>query len=625
MKRINEVLCLKKTLNFVLFMALLLNFSITGSGLCQSDNSLKKQFENKISEWLGVAVHVNDYRLEYATIHLSGIQIGDSKQPEKPHGQIDKLSVTCDFMSLLGGKLILNDISLGKTNINLTRNRHGTFFPDKPKNESSKESNSSFADLPFLNLSGNSITINLSEITKGRFVKFSLKDLKLSRNKDSDKLSIESSSFLESGIAATAVDASLEIGLKLALSGFLSKPDAEGTATVKKLKVKNAALKQEASIDEGIIKINDGRLQLDELKGKWGKSAMTLSGEVKNISDFSFRFSYAVNPIMLEEFSQIFVGQSGITFSGQGSTSGSISGSRKSFNLVGELAWPSFKIEAPVANGSRDKFVFPFKNVASSYSYNGRQMNIENASAEIFSGKINGNGSFFYRSGLVNFDMNLTGTGLRTEQFLGENSSQKNIVSGPVNAYFKASGDSSGLTSMNGSGNLTMLNGRYQTPPVVTPLLSMVNLKEFSSGEIQSGNGTFALKSGILHTSDLLFVATAGRISYQGHVGLDTSLKGNLNIVFTEESVNKSRALQQISLDGKTASIPSKVEGTLFSPSFPGFSAEKLLELGLKRTGQKILIDVLTPRKKEPADDSSNQKKKEPKKILNDLKKIFKF
>lgn len=604
----------------VLFMFLI----ISSTAFCQSDG-IKIQFEQMVSEWLGVPVSVRDYKLEYTTLHFTGIKIGDAKQPEMPAGKIEKLSVTCDFMSLLGGKLILNDISLGKTDITLTRNQQGTFFPKKEKKDSGKNPALSFAELPFLNLTANSVSVAITETTDQRFLKVSLKNLKLSRKKDSDKLTVESDSFIESGIAAQAPDSNVEVNITLLLSGMLRAPSADGAATIKKLLIKNPVLKQQISVNHGVIKIFDRELMIDSLNGKWGKSGLRLSGAVKNFTDLSFSISYIADPIILEEFSRAFVSSNGITFRGNGATSGTISGSRKGFNITGALKWPSLRIEAPIGNGSQEKFVFPFKNVASRYSYNGKQMNFEGATAEIFSGKITGNGNLSYSSGLINFAMSLTGKNLRTEQFLGENSSQKNTVSGPVDADFKATGNSSGLGSMNGSGSLTMKNGRYQTPPVVTPLLAMVNLREFASGEIQSGQGTFALESGILHTSDLLFIAAAGKVYYNGQVGLDTSLNGKLNIMFTEEAVSKSRALQQISLDGKTASIPGNVTGTLLSPSFPGFSAEKLLELGLKRTGQKILIDILSPRKKEPENEPAEQKNKEPEKILNDLKKIFKF
>lgn len=614
----------KKMAVKLFFLLVLLICAAPDHIFCQADSGLKKQFETTVSDWIGVPVHVKDYKLEYTTVHFSGVQIGDQKKSELPHGMIDRLSVTCDLMSLIGGQLILNDISLGTMTITLTRNQQGTFFPKSSK-KSSNDSQKSFADLPFLNLTASSMVVKIIDTAASRFLNANVKTLKLSRRKDSDKLAIESSAFFETGSIKQAPDASARLELMLAMSGRLDKPEAEGTATIKDLKTHNPVLKQTVALDQGTIRISGRSLKIDEMSGYWGKSHLKLAGEVKNFDNLSFFLSYNVDPIVLEEFSQAFVSQNGIAFSGTGTTSGSISGDREKFNLLGTLQWPSFRIEAPVAGGSKDTYVFPFKNVSSSYSYNGKQINLDNATAEIFAGRITGAGKLFYRAGMMNFAMNLTGTGLRTEQFLGENSSQKNIVSGPVDATFNATGDASGLSSMNGSGSLNMKNGQYKAPPVVTPLLSMVNLQEFSSGEIQSGQGTFALKSGILHTSDLLFIAAAGKVYYQGQVGLDTSLKGKLNIVFTEESIGKSRALQQISLDGKTAGIPSNVAGTLLSPSFPGFSAEKLLELGLKRTGEKILMDILSPRKKEPEGSSVKKKEVKPQKILNDLKKIFKF
>jgi hypothetical protein len=180
---------------------------------------------------------------------------------------------------------------------------------------------------------------------------------------------------------------------------------------------------------------------------------------------------------------------------------------------------------------------------------------------------------------------------------------------------------------MQGNGSFKMLNGHYQAPPVVTPVLSMLNLRQFSSGDIESGKGSFKLKNGIMNTNDLLFIAEAGKVYYRGQVGLDTSLSGKMSIIFDQNAVSKSRVLQEISLDGKLAKIPTRVEGTLLSPSFPGLSAQKLLELGLKRKGQKMIQDILLPGRKK--DDSSKtetqQEQKRPEEqLLEGLQNIFK-
>lgn len=610
----------------VIILLLSLSFSAgVELAYAQSDSSLKTQFENKLSEFIGVPVSVDDYRLEYTTVRLSGIRIGDRKKPELPNGRIEELSATCDFMSLLGGQLILTDISLATTTLSLTRNEKGSFLPIKSGKTDNEGAEKTFADLPFVNLSGQSILIKISDHGSRRFFDLKLPEIKLSHGKGTNQLGVSFSASVETGVAGKKADANSYFSCKLDLTGTLSRPVVNGIASIDRLKIENRVLKQPINLNRGKFKIVANRLSTEDLRGSWGHSQVSISAKLENFDNFDFSLSFKADPIILEDFSQAFVNERGVTFSGRGSTSGTLSGSKKGFNLNGSLKWPSCKITAPISEKSKEKFVFPFSEVFSDYAYDGREIVFNNATAKIFAGQVRGSGRVNYRANQINFSMDLNGSGLRTEQFLGENSSQKNVVSGPVNVTFKAKGSSSGLNSMFGSGSLQMSNGNYQAPPVVTPLLSMVNLREFASGQIQSGQGSFDLQKGILHTQDLVFVAVAGKIYYRGQVGLDTSLKGKLNMIFAEEAVRKSQALQQISLDGKSANIPSNVEGTLLAPVFPGFSAEKLLELGLKRTGQKILIDILSPRKKEQADESAQPEKKDPKKILKDLQKIFKF
>jgi hypothetical protein len=609
---------------FILSFSLISSFGIAPTW-AQSDSSLKTQFEDKLSEFIGVAVKVDDYRLEYTTIHLSGISIGDQKSPDLPNGRIERLSATCDFMSLLGGQLILNDISLATMSISLTRSEKGSFFPQKTRKTANETSEMTFADLPFVNLSGKSILVKVSDQSAKRFINLNLPEIKLSHSKGSDLMSAEISVVLESGPVGKQADGSSKFSGHLNLTGKLNQPLVSGKATIEKLKIENPALKQPVAINRGTFKISGNKLITDDLSGSWGHSLVSISAKIENFNNFDFSLSFKADPIILEEFSQAFVNERGVTFSGRGSTSGTISGSKSGFKLNGSLKWPLFKIIAPISEKGSEKFVFPFAEVFSNYFYDGKEIAFKDASAKIFAGLVRGSGRLNYHLNQAHFSMDLNGTGLRAEQFLGENTTQKNVVSGPVDVTFKAKGDSSGLSSMFGSGSLKMKNGRYQAPPVVTFLLSMVNLKEFSSGEIESGQGSFLLQKGILHTQDLVFVAAAGKIYYRGQVGLDTTLKGKLNMIFAEEAVQKSQALQQISLDGKSANVPSNVEGTLLAPVFPGFSAEKLLELGLKRTGQKILIDILSPRKKDQPDESAQPAKKDPKKILKDLQKIFKF
>jgi len=298
----------------------------------------------------------------------------------------------------------------------------------------------------------------------------------------------------------------------------------------------------------------------------------------------------------------------------------------ENLSLTGSASVPRFDFDLPVSSTNRSSYLFPFIDVSSSFSYSGDVFTISSAQAKLFGGSLSGSGKVFPGKHPVQLQVNAKGSDLRAEAFLDSNTTQKQVITGPVGGTFKADGDIETLASWNGTGSLQMQNGRYNTPPVVTPFLSLVNLKEYSSGDISEASATFVIRQGIMTTNDMMFLSSAGRADYRGDVGLDTSLKGNLEIRFAPVAVAKSRVLQQISLDGKTASIPSRVEGTLLAPVFPGFKPEKLLELGLKRQGQKLLIDILNPRSKEPAsaEPAPTTKKTEPKDLLKDLGNIFK-
>ena len=621
---------MKKKTRICLYILLLSGIFFLSAYPAEAETTgIKQQFEQKISEILGVSVSVEDYKLEYTTIQLKNVRIGAPTDPERPFGKIESLSATCDFMSLLGGSLILNDVDLNSAQINLTRNPDGRFFPESPDKNASFSKELSIDDLPFLNLKAKDLKISIKEPISGQLFNVAMSEFALKRTKGESKMNLKFESSANASAKDSGRNAEARVSGNIDLQGDFFKPSANGTFKISELKLGQLFLKQPFTLSKGIFTLKENTIQTENLSGTWGRSKIRLSGHIVANDNFNFIFDYSINPIILEELSQAFISGNGLNFGGSGSASGRIKGTFANFQLTGQLTWPSFRISAPISNSNSERFVFPFKNVSGNYTYDGRKISITSAEAGIFGGKISGTGSIDTHSSPIRFSLSARGRDLRTEQFLGENSSQKNVVSGPANMIFNSSGDSSGLASMYGSGNFDMKNGRYQAPPVVTPLLAMVNLKEFSSGEIQSGNGTFNLIKGILNTDDLVFLTSAGKAFYRGQVGLDTTLNGKLNLIFAPEAVAKSRVLQQISLDGKTAGIPTRVEGTLLSPVFPGFSAEKLLELGLKRTGQKILIDILSPRKKQPDQpqekEQTDSKEKPAKKILKDLQKIFKF
>ncbi|MEW6711784.1 MAG: AsmA-like C-terminal region-containing protein [Candidatus Riflebacteria bacterium] len=595
--------------------------------LANAQSDFQKQIEKKISDFAGMPVSIGEFSLEYTTVKLRKVTVGSNEKPDKPHILVDSMSASCDFMSLLGGNLVLNDLSISSMTATIRGKAGKNFLNQSDKNKA--ESTQSFADLPFLKVNAENLTLNFSEIAPQRYLLVKLKKLDMVKGKTEAQLSGTIEGFLESGMQTPARSViSSDFKLSIKASGKLSEPVLDGTLALANLSAADPSLKQPVIFSGTEIKFSQKTAELKETSGSWQNSKVFINGNVLDMSARSFDFSFRISPLVLQNISDNFMPAEGLRFDGTGNASGKITGSRNEFRMSGLVDFPNAGIIVPVESKSKDFFKFPFKNVKAAYSYSNKKLIISDGRAEIFGGQLNGKGEIHTARPPVRFNADVTATGLMTEQFLSENSTQKNVISGPLNAQLTATGDTSGLKSWNGNGSMNMQKGRYQTPPVVTPVLKMINLAEFASGEIESGNGTFKLQQGILHTDDLNFQAQAGKAFYRGQVGLDTRLDGKMTLLFSGEAVKKSQVLQQISLDGSSADISTKVEGTLLAPVFPGFSPEKLLEFGLKRKGQKLLIDILKPKSKKSEDSNTQQEqpKKDPgKKILKDLQKIFKF
>ncbi|MFZ5950702.1 MAG: AsmA family protein [Candidatus Rifleibacteriota bacterium] len=604
----------------IVFLLLACNFAFA-----QSD--FQKQIEKKISDFAGMPVSIGEFSLEYTTVKLHKVMVGSSENPEMHHILIEDMSASCDFMSLLGGNLVLNDLSVSSMTATI-RGKFGQKFLNQPE-KSKTESTQSLADLPFLKINAENVRINIAEIGPQRYLSAKLQKLELARNKTEAQLSGEIEGSLESGVKSSTDSAiSSNFNLNVKASGKLADPDIAGKLLLKNLAATDRSLKQPVKFSDTEIQFSNKTAELKETSGSWSGSKMFLHGKMLDFSTKAYEFSFRISPLILQDISDNFMPADGLKFDGTGIASGRITGTGNAFQMSGLVDFPNAGVIVPVESRSKDFFKFPFKNVKATYSYSNKKLIISDGKAEIFGGQLNGQGEILTARPPVKFSAEVTATGLMAEQFLSENSSQKNVVSGPLNAQLTATGDTSGLKSWNGNGSMNMQQGRYQTPPVVTPVLKMINLAEFASGVIESGNGTFKLNQGVLNTDDLNFQAQAGKAFYRGQVGLDTRLDGKMTLLFSNDAVKKSQALQQISLDGSSADISTKVEGTLLSPAFPGFSPEKLLEFGLKRKGQKILIDILKPKSKKT--DESNTQQEEPKKdsgkkILKDLQKIFKF
>ena len=416
------------------------------------------------------------------------------------------------------------------------------------------------------------------------------------------------------------------VDVQFGLEGKASQPQVQGTIVLPGNTMELPVLMRPLTQMQGSVPFTATSLQTSNLQAKWGTSEVRVSGQVKDLGAFNTALRFSVKPLDLADLASVFLKDSGYRMSGSGEVEGTIEGPPANLKVEGSAKIPTGQIVAPISSANKSSYAFPFQNLSTGFRFAGGRLAIIDARANVFGGLLKGSGTVDPRSAPIQFDLQATGEALRTEAFLAENTSQKQVVTGPINGTLQAAGDATGLASWNGKGSVNMKNGKYQAPPVVTPILSMLSLSQFSSGDLSSVDGTFVLKSGIMTTSDLVFVSTIGKAFFKGDVGLDTTLHGDLNLIFSQVAVQASQMLKDISLDGTSVSVPTKVRGTLLAPSFPGFSTGKLLELGLKRTGQKLLQDILTgkPSTSDPQAASATKKVDPGKELLNSLGDLFK-
>ncbi|HNS10494.1 MAG TPA: AsmA-like C-terminal region-containing protein [Candidatus Ozemobacteraceae bacterium] len=609
---------------------------------------IKEQFEQKISELLGVPVAVKDYKLSYATVILTGVKIGAQAQSELPSAEIKELSATCDMMSLLGGNLVMKEIKVKSMKAAITLDSNGKPILGAISRPPSPGPALSIENLPFDKLSVSKLELRIIAKKSGKTVLMQMPSATVARSESGSPLNIDFAGSL-SLAGANKAGTTAELPFKAEIKMQALKPlQASGAAAIKPASVE--------TLVAVIGALAPGHIDGLSMAGGQTSAELKFAGAADKPMQFSFNADlknidslvYNASPEIKKFSAQLsMIGKvaDGSISSAIGiSDAALVIPSRKidinkaliklrvesapeNLSLTGSASVPRFDFDLPVSSTNRSSYLFPFIDVSSSFSYSGDVFTISSAQAKLFGGSLSGSGKVFTGKTPVRLQVNAKGSGLRAESFLDSNTTQKQVITGPAGGTFNADGDIETLSSWNGTGSLHMQNGRYNTPPVVTPFLSLVNLKEYSSGDISEASATFVIRQGIMTTDDMMFLSSAGRASYRGDVGLDTSLKGNLEIRFAPVAVEKSRVLQQISLDGKTASIPSRVEGTLLAPVFPGFKPEKLLELGLKRQGQKLLQDILKPRSKEPAsaEPAPAAKKTDPAKdLLKDLGNIFK-
>ncbi|NLI76908.1 MAG: AsmA family protein, partial [Candidatus Riflebacteria bacterium] len=88
--------------------------------------NLKEVFESKAGAYLGLPVRVASLALDFPTIRLTGVQLGDPASEAMPAATVDLVSVTPDFWELVKGNVLIESLYVASAEVRLVRDASGT-------------------------------------------------------------------------------------------------------------------------------------------------------------------------------------------------------------------------------------------------------------------------------------------------------------------------------------------------------------------------------------------------------------------------------------------------------------------------------------------------------------------
>ncbi len=435
------------------------------------------------------------------------------------------------------------------------------------------------------------------------------------------------------------------------VSGPIAEPKIDGTSTLKAVRFFHPAVLRPVESISGPIAFNNSGLTTSRLEARWGTSAATVKGELKDWGKLVSNFNFEVNPLDATDAAGFFLKETGYKLTGSGTGSGKITGELEKIKVAGKAELPQGLFTAPVSEGSKEVFRFPFSNLTAQFSYFNRVFSVESAETAIFAGKVTASGQVDINTEPIGFNFSTRLNQIETSAFLQENSSMKNVLRGGVDGSADIKGNVTGLNSINGVASLLMKKGAYTSPPVVQKICEQLNAMHLASGTIENLSGDYSIANGRISSKNTMAKSKDGKMIYTGSVGLDTSLDGTLTLEINRAACQQSPVLKQLVGNSETLSVPVSLKGSLTSPSV-GIPLDKMLKDAaskqIKQSVEKKATDALGKifgiKKKEPApaqvatttaqpaQTQQNGESKPAKKIENkikdigkDLKKIFKF
>ncbi len=397
------------------------------------------------------------------------------------------------------------------------------------------------------------------------------------------------------------------VNLDLKLTGPAETPKLDGTAILAGVTLRHPAMMRPLERIAGPVAFDHAGLRTEGIRADWGSSSVLLKGKIDSWASFGLDFGYEIKPLDLTDLGRFFLAGTGYVLTGSGSAQGKVTGPIARFLLAGTATIPAGMIEAATTKGAAG-FKFPFTDLTAPFTFTDKVLDLKNAQLKMFGGGLQASGKVWVGEDPIRFALDTKGSGLRAEGFLALNSRYKDVLTGPVDLTFAAQGNSTGLSSLDGSWSVGMKSGAYQAPPVAAQIFGALNAPQLSSGTISNVGGNFVFKAGQMHSNDLLFKSPVGQLTYKGTVGLDTSLNGTANLSLPRAVCQGSPILAQLVGNRPTLELPVGVKGSLVSPSID-LALDRLLKKAVeeqaKAKAQDLLLNALGGGKNQLAEPAS--------------------
>lgn len=375
--------------------------------------------------------------------------------------------------------------------------------------------------------------------------------------------------------------------LDIAISGPGGAPNLRGNAVLTGASFQHPALMRPLRSIVGPIKFDNQTISTEGLKAAWGSSTVQVVGRVSDLSKFKLDFDYSVQPLDLTDIGGFFLAGTGYRIDGMGHARGRVVGPIEKMVLDGTAEVPSGSFEAPISKTDRAVFKFPFTALNAPFKLTDGVLEINKAKCGIYSGALESTGKIFLRETPIRFAFDTTGTNLVVQEFLAANTRFKDVLTGSLNLNAKTNGNTTGLVSLDGGIDTFMKSGSYKAPPVAAQIFSMLQADQLSAGILENLKGKMVVKGGQIITDDLGFKTKQGQLVWRGSMGLDTSLKGTVDLQLTNEACQSSSILRQLVGKRPTFEIPIGVKGSLLAPAID-LNVENLL----KKAAGNALEDV---------------------------------